>query len=170
MPGISASEPHSFVVFRVGCESFALAVDVVREVVPYCQLARPPQLPAVVEGVLNLGGAAVPVLRADLLLGLGKGVFGLDASILVMRPGAEGEVGLLVHHVEAVRPAVDFRLLPVADDTSFQGCLAGELDDGGASVHFLDWTRMLMEEERRRLGEFRERAEARLAAWVEPGS
>src|SRR5512145_2933093 len=77
---------HSVVIFRLGGQHFAVPVAEVREVVPYCWLAQPPRMPSFVQGVLNLGGVAVPVLRLDHLLGLPpNAVIGLDASLLIMR-------------------------------------------------------------------------------------
>jgi purine-binding chemotaxis protein CheW len=160
--GADGDDLHSVVVFRLGGEHFGVPVPVVREVVPYAWLAQPPRMPNFVEGVLNLGGVAVPVMRLDDLLGMPRGKLGLDASILIMkRPGAP--MGLLVEHVDGVRPAAAFQMLPVEDRNSFQGCLVGELHGAGDDVHLISWEKVLMEEERRRLEQFQQSAQDRLA-------
>ena len=48
-------------VFRLVGQGFGLPVEDVREVVPVAWLDRPPHLSSMVEGILNLGGQAVPV-------------------------------------------------------------------------------------------------------------
>lgn len=157
---------HSLVVFRLGEETFAIPVEAVAEVVPLAWLARPPHMPSIVHGILNLGGIAIPVLRTDRLLGLGEARFGLDASILVMK-GAASPLGLLVGHVDGVRPAAAFQVMPLAGAHSFQGCLAATLDGPGGAIHLLAWNKLMLEEERVRLADFQRRTQDRLAELAE---
>lgn len=160
--GADGDELHSVVVFRLGGQLFAVPVPDVREVVPYAWLSRPPQMPSFVQGVLNLAGAAVPVLRLDNLLGLPRATIGLDASILIMKTQQE-PLGLLVEHVEGVRPGAEFQFSPVDDRQSFQGCLGGQLQGPQGTIHLISWRKVLLEEENRRLEQFRQSAQARLA-------
>jgi purine-binding chemotaxis protein CheW len=148
-------------MFRTAGTVFALPVEDVREVVPIARLSRPVQMPSAVEGILNLGGAAVPVLRLERLLGLADARHGLDASIMIMR--GSPQLGLLVEHVEGVRDAAALTVMPVADRGSFNGCLVAELDHEGRGAHLLSWQRLLLQEERMRLAEFQAVAQARLA-------
>lgn len=154
---------HSVVIFRLSGQLFAIPVADVREVVPYAWLEQPPRMPGFVQGVLNLGGLAVPVLRLDKLLDTPPAVIGLDASILIMK-GADSPLGLLVEHVEGVRSAAEFQFTAIDDGQSFQGCLAGQLHDPtGLAVHLLSWRAVLMAEEGRRLEHFQQSAQERLA-------
>jgi len=155
------SIPQTLVTFRLGGEGFALPVDDVREVVPIALLARPPHLPPMIEGILNLRGVAVPVLRLDRLLGRADIAFGLEASILIMRD--QPPLGLLVGPVDAVSGAERFQLMPLEADQSFNGLLAGELISPNTSAHLLSWPNLLLEAERARLAEFCARAQTRLA-------
>lgn len=159
------------IAFRLCGQGFGLPVDRVREVVPIAWLDRPPQLPSLVRGILNLGGQAVPVLRLDRLLGLGDGSFGLDASILVMRPGegASAPLGLLVEHVDSVRPADEFSPMGLVPEHSFNGCLVDSLGRDGQVVHLLSWERLLLEQERDRLNEFQALLQLRLADITDSG-
>ena len=161
MSGDIQSGLHGLVAFRLGGLAFAVPVEAVAEVVPIARLGRPPHMPAAVEGILNLAGRAVPVLRLDRLLGLADGRYGLNASILVMR--GSRPVGLLVEHVDAVVNAGDLQVLPVAAAESFNGCVIAELAHGAGVRHLLSWDHLLLEEERRRLGEFAAREQERLA-------
>lgn len=156
------------VVFRMGTQLFGLRVEQVREVVPVAWLDRPPHMSSLVEGVLNLGGEAIPVLRLDRLLGLDAGTFGLDASILIMRPQAgqdgagQASLALLVEHVDGVRELEDFRAMGLPAGQSFNDCLMDVLERDGRMVNMLSWKRILLEQEARNLAEFQSRAQARL--------
>lgn len=156
------------VTFQLCGQTFGLAVGDVREVVPVAWLDRPPQMPSVVQGVLNLGGKAVPVLRLDRLLGLGDGHYGLDSSILIMREtaGDPRVLGLLVEHVDNVRAVETFAALGVPGSQSFNSCLADQLTLGETVVQLLSWSNILLAEERDRLADFSARAEERLAAFA----
>lgn len=164
------TELSGVIAFRLCGQGFGLPVDRVREVVPIAWLDRPPHLPALVQGILNLGGQAVPVLRLDRLLGLAEGRFGLDASILVMRPraGEAGVFGLLVEHVDVVRPMDEFQAMGLAPEQSFNSCLAESLERDGQVVHLLSWENILLKQERDRLAEFQAKAQERLADMTDP--
>ena len=150
------------ITFRLCGLCFGLPVSSVREVVPVAWLDRPPHMPSLVQGVLNLGGQAVPVLRLDKLLGLGDGRYGMDASILVMRE-SERPLGLLVEHVDGVRAADQFTVMGLSDKSSFNGCLSDQLEQGGTVMQLLSWRNILLVEERRRIADFQAVAQTRLA-------
>lgn len=160
--GADGDDLHSVVIFRLGGQPFAIPVTDVREVVPYAWLARPPGMPSFVDGVLNLGGVAVPVLQLDNLLGMPPATIGLDASILIMKT-PEAPLGLLVEHVDGVRAGAAFQFAALEDRHSFQGCLTGQLHGPQGVVHVVSWRKVLMEEEERRLEQFQLSAQERLA-------
>jgi purine-binding chemotaxis protein CheW len=161
------------ITFRLCGQGFAFPVEAVREVVPIAWLATPPHMPAIVQGILNFGGTAVPVLRLDRVLGLADGQYGLDASILLMRSPIGDEatpVGLLVEHVDGVRAAAGFTVMAFSDRRSFNGCLAGELERDGVVRHLLSWERVLLTEERLWLADFQAKHRERLADLADAGS
>jgi purine-binding chemotaxis protein CheW len=161
----------SIVMFSLQGLRFGLPVDDVREVVPLAWLDRPPHQSSLVEGILNLGGQAVSVLRLDRLLGLEAGHYGLDASILVMRPRpGEAVFGLLVEHVDGVRETGEFTAMGLPAGQSFNDCLAEVLERDGSTLTLLAWGRVLLVQERERLSEFQARAQARLAVLSDCGS
>lgn len=163
---VAEQDLHSLVVFRLGRDGFALPVETVSEVVPLAWLARPPNMPSFVSGILNLGGIAVPVLRTDILLGVSEAAFGLESSILIMKGGA-GPLGLLVSHVEGVRPASAWDRLPVAAEHSFHGCVSARLEGPQEGLHLIAWEQVLLREERLRLDEFQRQTQARLEELVD---
>jgi purine-binding chemotaxis protein CheW len=149
-----------FLAFRLPGVACALPLDRLREVVPMALLSRPPGMPSLLEGLLNLGGAAVAVVRLDRLLGLPELSVGLYTPLLVLRH-AEDRVALLVESVVGlitVRPE-DVRPTPGA---SLEDCVEGEVDVGGLTVHLLDPDRLLLEKERQCLAEFAAAEQGRL--------
>ena len=165
MNGQASADLVGVITFRLCGQSFGLPVGTVREVVPIAWLDRPPRMPSLVQGILNLGGRAVPVLRLDKALGLRDGTYGLDASILIMRDDHEAgrPLGLLVEHVDGVRAIEDFTAMGFVDRTSFNACLTEQLERDGTVVQLLSWRNILLVEERQRLAEFQGLAQARLA-------
>lgn len=161
----------SVVVFRLDGQPFALPAQDVREVVPIAWLATAPRMSSFMQGILNLGGVAVPVLRLDMLLGVAQARFGLDASILIMR--GESPLGLLVERVESVRRVSAFQSLAVDPARSFNGCVAAELapaEGGGDPIPLVRWQNVLLAEERARADEFQAEVQARLGELTEAGS
>lgn len=164
------ADASGIVIFRLVGLGFGLPVDDVREVVPLAWLDRPPHLSSMVEGILNLGGQAVPVLRLDRLLGMEDGRYGLDASILIMRPRpGSGALGLLVEHVDGVRESGDLTAMGLPPGQSFNDCLAEVLERDGRAVNLLAWDRILLKQEREALAQFQARTQQRLDALTEFG-
>ncbi|WP_068437756.1 chemotaxis protein CheW [Magnetospirillum sp. XM-1] len=164
------ADVSGIVMFRLAGQGFGLPVDDVREVVPLAWLDRPPHLPAMIEGILNLGGQAVPVLRLDRLLGVEGSHYGMDASILIMRPRPGGGVlGLLVEHVDGVREFGDFTAMDLPPGQSFNDCLAEVVERDGRSMNLLAWDRILLSQEQAALAEFQARTQQRLDALTEFG-
>ncbi len=102
------------VTFRVGTELFGVPISVVQEIVRVPAIARIPQAPDFVEGVINLRGRVITVI--DMRKRLGQATLKVDddsaarkARILVVE--AEGRlVGVIVDEVAEV--------LRLADDQS----------------------------------------------------
>ena len=80
--------------FELAGRTCAIPSANVREVLFMPALARPPGLPAILEGILNLGGVAVPVVKLDRLFGLPERVAGLYTPIIVLR--SQNPLALLV--------------------------------------------------------------------------
>lgn len=57
-----AQPEQKLVVFKLDSEYYALAIDVVREIVVPEKLSRLPQMPYFMEGICNLRGQVVPVM------------------------------------------------------------------------------------------------------------
>jgi purine-binding chemotaxis protein CheW len=145
-------------VFQVGEQLCALSVEVVREIVPMAELARPPGQPSVLEGFLNLHGTAVPVLRIHRLFDLPAPEPGLYTPLIILR-GGQYPTALLVDSVtEIVSPPAD-AFLPVEKDSCFNDCAQAQVAVGDRTAHLLSSERLLLEKERRCVAEFQVRAQ-----------
>lgn len=153
---------YALVVFDIGGRNCAVPAAVVREVVHYAELARPPGMPKVLEGFLNYAGEVLPVVRLDRLFDLGGRTPGVYSPMLVLRP-AYGRLVMLVDSVRAVTAVARSALLPVEDSAAFNGCLLAEVTVREETVHVLAPERILLEQERRRMDELRGMVEQRLA-------
>jgi purine-binding chemotaxis protein CheW len=134
---------------------------VVREVVHFAELARPPGMPALLEGFLNYAGEILPVVRLDRLFHLGRRPPGVYSPMLVLRP-AFGRLVVLVDSVRTVTTVPRASLLPVEDVSVLNGCVQAEVRLGDEVVHVLAPDRILLEQERRRMDELRDMVEQRL--------
>ena len=163
-PSVRATGPRrALLFFQLGGQLCALPADAVAEVVPLPALSRPPGLPDLLEGLLNLGGQTVPVVRLDRLLGLPPLTPGLYTPLLILRPGP---LALLVETVRGLVsvPAAEVRPGPAGH--SCNDCLEGELTLAGVPsappVALLCPERLLLAQERRCLEQVRAAEQVRL--------
>jgi purine-binding chemotaxis protein CheW len=155
-------------IFDVGAQTCALAGEDVREVLPIARLWRPPNAPAAVAGMLNLGGNVIPVLSLSDLFNVSAGdVANPYRHLLLTRPSLRyGEIALLADRVRDLVYVSPDRFRPIDDRETLNGCVRADFEwENGQLVHQLDLARLLLEEEKTRLEAMRQTAEARLAQW-----
>jgi purine-binding chemotaxis protein CheW len=129
-------------------------------------LARPPGLPSVLEGVLNLAGAAVPVIRLDRLFHLPLQRLGLYSMLIIVNGLSAGRVAMLVNRVDEVLTIQESALLPIGKEHSFNACAEAAVSIRGEVVHLLSPTRILLQKECEVLSEFQGMAQQRLQNWT----
>lgn len=152
-------------MFTIQGRICALRRTEVAVILPLPRLWKPPGAPALLAGILNLAGTAVPVVSLRTLFGLGEPPADLYQHILhLRRPAQERPLGLLVDRVIDV--ATTGAPMPVSGRDTLNGCVMAELPlSGGYVAHLLAADRILLEEEKVRLAEFHDAAMARRAAW-----
>ena len=129
------------------------------------QLARPPGLPSLLEGVLNLAGGAVPILRLERLFQLAAKRPGLYSMLMILKDISAGPLGILVDRVNEVLSVPETSLIPVCGEDMFNGCTEATIAMRGQTIHLLSPTRILLEKEHGFLSEFRAIAQQRLQGW-----
>lgn len=93
-----SSDRLNLVVFRLNRQSYALPVEHVMQIILMVAITSIPQVSDVVEGVINVHGAPVPVVNLGRHLGLRETPLQLYTPILLLRVG-EWTVGLIVDEV-----------------------------------------------------------------------
>lgn len=101
------SEPgaQQHLTFYIGDELFALAVDVIREVIEYGRLTDVPMIPAFIRGVTNLRGSVIPVIDLSLRFGRAATEEGKRTCIVIVEVPHEAQlliVGVMVDAVNSV--------------------------------------------------------------------
>jgi len=162
---VSPSSYRSLVVFHLGGKLGGLPLESVEKIAPMCDLARPPGLLAPLEGILNWGGAAVPVLRLDRLLHLPEQRPGLYSMLMLLKGRSDNQVALLVDRVSEILHVPHSEVLPVRGEDSFNACVEATVNMRGQVVHVLSPARILLEREQESLSAFRTMEQLRLDDW-----
>jgi len=152
-------------VFQLAERSMALPLTDVERITPIAELLCPPGLPQALEGILNLAGVAVPVLRLDRLFGLPHRRLGLYSILIVLRVPREGSIAVLADRVSEIlwMPASAF--LPIAPADSFNGLAEAAVAHKDGVIHVLSLTRMLLAKEEEALAAFQAMAQQRIQDW-----
>jgi purine-binding chemotaxis protein CheW len=158
-------QEQTLVVFHLSDRTAALPVEHVEQIVPMAQLAHPPGLPSVVEGMLNLGGAAIPVFRLDRLFELPDLRVKLYSTLIILRDPEAGRFAILVDRVSHVAHAAYPAMLPLRETETWNGCAVGTLTLNGEATTVLSPARILLEREKQVLREFQALSQRRLESW-----
>jgi purine-binding chemotaxis protein CheW len=150
---------RSLLVFTFAGLTCALPLSDVQEVVPMALLSTPPGLPLLLEGFLNLRGAAVPVLRLARLFGFPPGSLHLETRLLILRQRQAGEgaeppsslLGLLVDSVREIIQEDPEKWVPVAPSALLNDCCVAQTGLGGSAIYLLSAERLLTSQERQTL-------------------
>src|ERR1700761_2219226 len=106
MPAETSRGVHNVLIFRAAGQRCAIAAERVAELVLIPALLRLPAQPTVLDGFLNLRGAAVPVVALDRLFGAGAFAPGLHTPLIVLAT-SEGPLALRVQSVDDVATVAD---------------------------------------------------------------
>jgi len=153
---------RALVLFHLAGEVAALPLESIQRITPMAQLSHPPSLPSAVEGILNLAGVAVPVVRLDRLLQLPAGHPTLYSMLIVLKDVSASPIALLVDRVSEILSVPESALLAVSAADSFNGCAEAEAVVRGCVIHLLSPARILLQRERESLAEFQAVAQDRL--------
>lgn len=97
----AAQDLFQVVSFRLAAEEYAFPITMVKEVILPAGITRVPQMPACIEGVINLRGAVIPVVDLRKRFGLTATPPTEQTRILIAKPGGR-VVGFVVDAVSQV--------------------------------------------------------------------
>jgi purine-binding chemotaxis protein CheW len=165
-----ALQQRVLLVFDLAGHAAALPIENVYRIALMAQLARPPGLPSLLEGILNMAGTAVPVLRLDRLFRLPLQPLGLYSMLIIVNGAAAVRFAILVDRVTEVLAVPESALLPIGKEDSFNACAEAAVSARGQVVHLLSPTRILLQKECEALTEFQAMAQRRLHEWIPAAS
>jgi purine-binding chemotaxis protein CheW len=149
-------------IFRLSGHICAFALENVSEVVPMARLACPPGMPTPLQGLLNLGGTMIPVIRLDRIFSLTEQNFDLYTPLVITQIN-ENCAAFMVNAVTGVT-AFSASVAIVESQHTFNGCTEAVIKIGEETVHLLSVHRILLQEERQCIEEFAAREQQRLSA------
>jgi purine-binding chemotaxis protein CheW len=159
MPNMSGR--RDLLVFDISGKFCALPVEDLLEIVPMASLSRPPSMPTIMEGFLNLRGTAVPVVSLSRMFRLQERPLELHTPIIVVR-GRRCPLAFLVDHVTQILSLSVENAVPLQRDHSFNDCAEAQVATTEHVVHILSPERLLIEKERQCLSEFQAMEQRRL--------
>jgi purine-binding chemotaxis protein CheW len=102
-----SSATLQFVGFRLGGEDYAIAITKIQEIIVMKPITRIPQVPAFIEGLINLRGSVIPVVSLRTLFGLEHRDLDDETRTIIVNVG-DRTIGYIVDEVtQVMRIAAD---------------------------------------------------------------
>jgi purine-binding chemotaxis protein CheW len=165
VPDAGAEHRHDqnqFLTFQARGETFALNILAIKEILEYTPPTAVPMMPPFIRGVVNVRGAAVPVIDLAVRFGWEANGTSRRTCIVLVETGVEQQVLGIV--VDAVNEVLEIPTSDIEPPPSFGTAIRPEFIHGmgkvrGAFVVILDAQRVLCQEEMERLTATRREAE-----------
>lgn len=147
---IDSEEPREFLAFRLEAETYAVAIEDVREIVKVPLLTEVPRGQRGLLGVMNLRGEVLPVYDVKHRLGLidktpvvtGPADLPRSARVVLMRD-EQGDAGVLVDGVDEVVKLLVSRFEAPPAGTTDRDSIVGLARKGDALYILLDVAQVL---------------------------
>ena len=103
----SITEASQYLTFMLGDEVFALDIGKVREVLDFTSIAKVPQTPDFMLGVINLRGTVAPVVDMRLKFAMTPTETTVNTCIIIVEIEIDGETNVLGAMVDSVQEVMD---------------------------------------------------------------
>ncbi len=103
----SITETSQYLTFELEDEVFALDIAKVREVLDFTSIAKVPQTPDFMLGVINLRGTVVPVVDMRLKFAMTRAETTVNTCIIIVEIEIDGENTVLGALVDSVQEVMD---------------------------------------------------------------
>lgn len=103
--GAAPDRQGQYLTFALGEETYAVGILAIKEIIEFGGLTRVPMMPGAFCGVINLRGAAVPVVDLGACFGRTAATLSKRSCIVIVEVHAQGRsqvIGLLVDAVDEV--------------------------------------------------------------------
>ncbi|MFO0908050.1 MAG: chemotaxis protein CheW [Isosphaeraceae bacterium] len=137
-----------FVGFRLEREEYAIPITTIQEIIVMKPITRIPQVPATIEGLINLRGSVLPIINLRRLFGLPPREFDDETRTVIVNVGGR-TLGYVVDEVtQVMRIAADqIQPPPVAVSSVARRHIAGLARLDERLLIILDIDRLLSPEE-----------------------
>lgn len=152
---------RNVIVFEFAGRKCAVPSRRVREIILMPMLSKEPELPYVLEGVMNFNGVAAPVLRLDRLFGFKEKKPGLFTPLLILS-GDETQLALLVDKVWEVKSVGAHEVKYLDGQNTLNGRIEAELKIDGETVQLLSVDNIMLECGQKNIAEFQAAEQKRL--------
>lgn len=130
----SASGEGQYLTFTLGSEVFAIAILGIKEIIEYATSTPVPMMPEHVRGVINLRGAAVPVIDLHSIFKRAPSAVSRRTCVVIVETQHGDErrdIGVVVDSVNAV---VDIAAGDIEPPPKLAGCAPSPLLSGMAKM------------------------------------
>jgi purine-binding chemotaxis protein CheW len=134
-PARLAAAPAQFLTFLLGADMFAIGILAVKEIIEYNGVTAVPQMPACISGVINLRGAAVPVLDLARRLERAPSPPTKRTCIIVLEVVQDENAFVIGVLVDAVSAVIDIPAADIEPPPAFGGAVRSDLLLGIGKVH-----------------------------------
>ena len=156
---------HKYLKFEVSGMICAIPLARASSVMPMAELLRPPLMPSLLEGFLNLRGEAIAVVRLDRILRLEASEPTTDSHLLQIKTSAEIKREAFIFVVDRVHEVIALaakQILSLGANHTFNHCVSAYAEIGQARIHLLSVDSLLLEREKRAVSEFSHSSQVRL--------
>ncbi len=98
----SSVESKQYIVVVLGSEHYGIDINFIDNIVRMQSITRVPKSQEYFNGVINLRGEVIPVMSLRKRFGLEADEFTSKTRILILKPEAQGSVGVIVDSVKEV--------------------------------------------------------------------
>lgn len=147
---------EQIVVFKLHDQLYGASIASVLEIIRVEAVTRVPGTPSFIEGIINLRGKVVPVMDLGVRFGLPPSSVSDTTRIIIVEAGGV-TMGMIVDSVSEVLrlPASSLEPVPALISAYGNEALKGVALVGDRMVIMLELGKLLYDDERKELGEFR---------------
>jgi len=143
---------ESCISFKIGQDRFATSISYIRDILEVREITTRSDSPVFLKGVMNLRGAALPVLDSRIMFGLPATMVTDDTSILVIDLAVGGKklrVGVMVDAVTEVIQVDVEDIMPMSSVGARYPLdfIRGTVKSGEAFIYLLDVVHVFATEE-----------------------
>lgn len=126
---------NQYLTFILGAETFALGILSIKEIIEYSSLTEVPMMPAYVRGVINLRGAAVPVIDLSVRFGRDTALVTKRTCIVIIEVMVNDERQVFGVVVDAVNEVLEIPAADIEPPPAFGSGIRTDFMLGMGKVH-----------------------------------